>query len=32
MGFELTGRAEELNEKLKVFMDEHIYPREAEYD
>ena len=32
MGFELTARAEELNEKLKVFMDEHIYPREAEYD
>jgi acyl-CoA dehydrogenase len=32
MGFELTPRAEELNEKLKAFMDEHIYPREHEYD
>ena len=32
MGFELTPRAEELNEKLKVFMDEHIYPREHEYE
>ena len=32
MGFELTPQAEELNEKLKAFMDEHIYPREHEYD
>tara|TARA_B100000809_G_scaffold109785_1_gene108320 strand:+ start:954 stop:2171 length:1218 start_codon:yes stop_codon:yes gene_type:complete len=32
MGFELTARAEEINNKLKVFMDEHIYPREADYD
>ena len=32
MSFELTARAEELNDKLKAFMDEHIYPREAEYD
>ena len=32
MGFELTARAEEINNKLKAFMDEHIYPREAEYD
>ena len=32
MGFELTPRAEELNEKLKAFMDEHIYPREHEYE
>jgi acyl-CoA dehydrogenase len=32
MGFELTARAEDLNERLKVFMDEHIYPREHEYE
>lgn len=32
MGFELSARAEELNERLKVFMDEHIYPRERDYD
>ena len=32
MGFELTARAEEINNKLKAFMDEHIYPREADYD
>ncbi|MDG1475332.1 MAG: acyl-CoA dehydrogenase family protein [Porticoccaceae bacterium] len=32
MGFELTERAEQLNTQLKAFMDEHIYPREADYD
>ena len=32
MGFELTPRAEDLNERLKVFMDEHIYPRERDYE
>ena len=32
MGFELTARAEDLNERLKVFMDEYIYPREHEYE
>ena len=32
MGFELSTRARELNERLKVFMDEHIYPRERDYD
>ena len=32
MGFELTARAADLNERLKVFMDEHIYPREHEYE
>ena len=32
MGFELSARAEELNNKLKAFMDEHIYPRESDYD
>ena len=32
MGFELSARAEELNERLKVFMDEHIYPRERDFE
>jgi len=32
MGFELTARAEDLNERLKIFMDEHIYPREHDYE
>ena len=32
MGFELSARARELNERLKVFMDEHIYPRERDYE
>jgi acyl-CoA dehydrogenase len=32
MGFELSERAEDLNERLKVFMDEHIYPREHDYE
>ena len=32
MGFELTPRAEDLNARLSAFMDEHIYPRESDYD
>ncbi len=32
MGFELSERAEDLNERLKVFMDEYIYPREHDYE
>ena len=32
MGFEISDRAEQINEKLKAFMETHIYPREAEYD
>ena len=32
MGFELSARAEELNVRLKVFMDEHIYPREHDFE
>jgi len=32
MGFELSARAEDLNERLKVFMDEHIYPRERDFE
>ena len=32
MGFELTARAEDLNARLSAFMDEHIYPRESDYD
>lgn len=32
MGFELSARAEELNDRLKVFMDEHIYPREHDFE
>ena len=32
MGFELSARAEELNERLKAFMDEYIYPREHDFE
>ena len=32
MAFELSARAEELNERLKVFMDEYIYPREHDFE
>ena len=32
MGFEVSERAKELNEKLERFMEEHIYPREHDYD
>ena len=32
MGFELTPRAEDLNNRLSAFMEEHIYPRERDYE
>ena len=32
MAFELSPRAEDINNRLKAFMDEHIYPREKEYE
>ena len=32
MGFEVSDRAKELNEKLERFMEEYIYPREHDYD
>ena len=32
MGFELTPRAEDLNNRLTAFMEEHIYPRERDYE
>ena len=32
MGFEISDRAKEINERLEAFMEEHIYPREREYD
>ena len=32
MGFEISPRAEDINNRLKAFMDEHIYPREKEYE
>jgi acyl-CoA dehydrogenase len=32
MGFELTARAEDLNNRLTAFMEEHIYPRERDYE
>ena len=32
MGFELTPRAEDLNNRLTAFMEEHIYPREHDYE
>ena len=32
MGFEISPRAEDINNRLKTFMDEHIYPREKEYE
>ena len=32
MGFEISDRAKEINERLEAFMEEHIYPREKEYD
>jgi hypothetical protein len=28
MGFEVSERAKEINERLEAFMEEHIYPRE----
>lgn len=32
MGFEVSDRAKEINERLERFMEEHIYPREHDYD
>ena len=32
MGFEVSKRAKEINDRLELFMDEHIYPRERDYD
>ena len=32
MGFEISDRAKEINERLEAFMEEHIYPHEREYD
>ena len=32
MGFEMSDRVKHLNAKLEAFMDEHIYPREHEYE
>ena len=32
MGFVLTERVESLNGKLSAFMDEHIYPREHDWN
>ena len=32
MGFELTPRAEDLNNRLTAFMEEYIYPRERDYE
>ena len=31
MGFEVSDRVEALNEQLKAFMAEHIYPRERDW-
>ena len=28
MGFEVSDKAKEINERLEAFMEEHIYPRE----
>ena len=32
MGFQASERVQEINAKLQAFMDEHIYPREHEWD
>ena len=32
MGFETSDKAKEINERLEAFMEEHIYPRERDYD
>ena len=32
MGFEVSDKAKEINERLEAFMEEHIYPRERDYD
>ena len=31
MGFEVSKKAKEINERLEAFMEEHIYPRERDY-
>ncbi|MEM9254748.1 MAG: acyl-CoA dehydrogenase family protein [Pseudomonadota bacterium] len=31
MGFQMTARAAEINERLQAFMDQHIYPREHDW-
>ena len=30
MGFEVSEKAKEINQRLEMFMKEHIYPREKE--
>ena len=32
MGFELSDKAKDTNERLGVFMKDYIYPRERDYD
>ena len=32
MGFEVSDKAKEISERLEAFMEEHIYPRERDYD
>jgi len=32
MAFEVSDKAKEINERLEAFMEEHIYPRERDYD
>ena len=32
MGFEPTGRAQEICARVNAFMDDHIFPREHEYE
>ena len=32
MSYKISNKARELNEKLEVFMEQHIYPREKDYD
>ena len=32
MGFEISDKAKQINERLEAFMGEHIYPREKDYD
>ena len=32
MSYKISNKARELNEKLEVFMEQYIYPREKDYD
>ena len=32
MGFEVSDKVKEINERLEAFMEKHIYPRERDYD